>query len=218
MTSKKFNLIILGSAGAGKGTQARLLAEKYKMKVIEMGELVRMAAKQKNEKGRLIAWMHKAGMHFPDNFIEELFDQKIKKTDLSRRLLIDGYPRTAGQAWDLERILKKYYSSRPHLALWIKINDQEAIQRLLNRAICSKCGQIFLKRNIKKCPVCGGQVKVRDYDQDKKSIKKRLTWFHQHVIPAIEFYRRRKNLIIINGEQKPEKVFQEIIRKIEKKL
>ena len=218
MIKKKFNLIILGPTGSGKGTQARLLAKKLKMKIIEMGELVRGAAKRKNKQAKLIAWMHKVGMHFSDGFILNLFEQKIKGVDKKQQLLVDGYPRTAGQAWDLQKILKNYYKNRPSLAIWFKVGDKECLRRLLNRALCSKCGKIFPNRRIKRCPDCGGRIKVRGYDQDKKAIKKRLDWFHDHVVPAIEFYQQRKMLIQINGEQTVEKIFQETLKKIEKKI
>lgn len=218
MANKKFNLILLGSAGSGKGTQAQMLAQEFKMEILEMGELVRKAGEKKDKKGRLIAWMDKVGMHFPDDFILELFEQKIKRTAQNKNLLIDGYPRTAGQAWDLDRILKKYYKNRPFWAVWLKVSEKEAIRRLLNRSVCTKCGQIFVSRKIKKCPKCGGKVKVRAYDQSRESIKRRLKWFQEHVVPAIEFYSQRKVLIVINGEQLPEKVFKDIIKKIRKKI
>ncbi len=218
MIKKNFNLIILGPAGSGKGTQARLLIKEFNMKTIEMGELVREAAKQKNKQAKLVAWMHKVGMHFSDDFILNLFEQKIKKINKKYRFLVDGYPRTAGQAWDLQRILKKYYKNRPCLAIWINVSDKESLKRLFSRALCSKCGKIFSNRKIKKCSDCGGLVKVRGYDKDKKAIQKRLDWFHDHVVPAIEFYKQRKMLIQVNGEQSVEKVFKEALRKIEKKL
>lgn len=218
MIKKNFNLIILGPAGSGKGTQAHLLAEKFNMKIIEMGELVRGAAKQKNKQAKLIAWMHKVGMHFPDDFILNLFEQRIKKINKKHRLLLDGYPRTAGQAWDLQKALKDCYKNRPSLAIWIDVSDKESLKRLFSRALCSKCGKIFSNRKMKKCPDCGGLIRVRGYDKDKKAIQKRLDWFHDHVVPAIEFYKQRKMLVRVNGEQSVEKVFKETLRKIEKKL
>ncbi len=218
MIKKKFNLIILGPAGSGKGTQAHLLVKEFNMKTIEMGELVRGAAKEKTEQAKLISWMHDVGMHFSDDFILNLFEKKIKKINKKQSLLVDGYPRTAGQAWDLQKLLKKYYKNRLSLAILIKVSDKEALKRLLNRSICSKCGKIFSSRKIKKCPDCGGLIKVRGYDKNKKAIQKRLDWFHNHVLPAIEFYKQRKILVQINGKQSAEKVFQEILKKIEKKL
>jgi len=218
MIKKNFNLIILGPAGSGKGTQAHLLVKEFNMKTIEMGELVRGAAKEKTKQAKLVAWMHDVGMHFSDDFVFNLFEKNIRKTNKKYCLLVDGYPRTAGQAWDLQRILKKHYKNRTSLAVWINVSNKESLKRLLSRALCSNCGKIFSNRKIKKCPDCGGLIEIRGYDKDKKAIQKRLDWFHDHVVPAIEFYKQRRILIQVNGEQSVEKVFKETLKKIEKKL
>jgi adenylate kinase len=214
----KFNLILLGPAGSGKGTQAKLLAEKFNLQIIETGELVRAQAKKKTRLGKLFAWMHRVGMHFSDQTIFDLMESALKRINKKKGILFDGYPRTAGQAWDLERLIKKYASHRPTFALWLKVGEKEAMRRLLTRSVCSKCGQIFTSRKIKKCPKCGAKVIVRDYDTDYKSIKERLDWFRDHVLPAIEFYRQRKILITINGEQSVEKVFSDIVSQLKKKI
>lgn len=218
MSKKVFNLIILGSAGSGKGTQAKLLAEKYNLQILETGELIRHAAKEKTERGRLTKWIHKVGMHFPDDFVFDLVAPVFKRRAKKQGVLFDGYPRTAGQAWDLDRLTKAYTRNRRTFALWIDVGGKDALQRLLTRSVCTKCGKIFTSRKIKKCLKCGAKVEVRDYDMDKKAILKRIDWFNTRVMPAIEFYQQRKMLIKVNGEQSIENVFKETVKKLDQKI
>jgi len=217
MTKKILNLIILGSAGSGKGTQANLLAQKFGLKIIETGELVRKAEKEKTPQGKLMFQMDKAGMHFSDDLIFNLFQSVFKKIKNNQGLLIDGYPRTVGQAWDLSRLLAPRKSQLTY-AIYFRISEKESLSRLLNRAVCVNCKKILSSRKIKKCPNCGGAVEVRDYDKDEKSIKKRIAWFWERVIPVVEFYRQKGMLIEVDGVGLIEKVFEDTVRKIKNKI
>lgn len=210
----QFNLILLGPAGSGKGTQAELLIKKFGFQFVEAGELVREGAKKKTKFGSYLRKIHKAGKHLPDKIIGHLIYEKLKKLKKNRGVLIDGYPRTIGQAKDLEKFLKELFPKFPRIAIYIKVSLKEAMRRLLNRAVCPKCKKIFLTREVKTCPRCGAKIEIRDYDQDKKAIKKRLKWFREKVIPAIKFYRKQKILIEINGEQPIKKVFKDIIKNL----
>jgi adenylate kinase len=217
MAKKILNLIILGSAGSGKGTQANLLAQKFGLEIIETGELVRKAEKENTPTGKLIFQMDNIGMHLSDDLIFNLFQSVFKKIKKDQGFLIDGYPRTAGQAWDLSRLLIPRKNQLIY-AIYFKVSEKEALQRLLNRAVCLNCKKILSSRKIKKCPNCGGMVKIRDYDKDEKSIKKRITWFWERVIPAVEFYRQKGILIEVDGAGSIEKVFKDTAKKISIKM
>jgi len=208
----KFNLIILGPAGSGKGTQAELLLKKFGLQFVEAGELVRRGAKKKTKFGFYLKKIHKSGKHLPDKIISQLIYEEFKKLKKNIGVIVDGYPRTIGQAKDLEKIFQEFFPGFLKLAIYIKVSYKEAMRRLLNRAVCQKCKKIFLSREIKICSKCGAKIKTRDYDQDKKAIEKRLRWFKEKVIPAIKFYKKKKNLIEINGEQSIPDVFKEITR------
>ncbi len=210
----KFNLIILGPAGSGKGTQAELLIKKFDLQKIEAGELVRTGATKKTTFGYYLKKIHQSGKHFPDTIMARLVYKAFKRLKKNKGVLVDGYPRTIGQAKDLEKFFQEFFPDFFKLAIYIKVSLKEAMRRLLNRAICSKCKKIFLTREIGICPKCGTKIEVRDYDQDKKAIEKRLRWFKEKVIPAIKFYRKKKNLIEINGEQPIPDVFKEIIKNL----
>lgn len=207
----KFNLILLGPAGSGKGTQAELLIKKFGLQFVEAGDLVRNGAKKKAKFGRYLKRIHEAGRHLPDKIIGQLIYERFKKLKKNAGVLIDGYPRTIGQARDLDKFFQEFFPKIPKVAIYIKVSLKEALRRLLNRAICPKCKKIFLTRKIKICPKCKTKIEVRDYDQDKKAIEKRLKWFKEKVMPAIRFYKKQKILIEINGEQSIPNVFRDII-------
>lgn len=214
--SKKsqFNLILLGPAGSGKGTQAEMLIKKFGLQFIEAGDLVRSGAKKKTKLGRFLKKIHQAGKHLPDKVIGQLIYKEFKKLKKSRGVLIDGYPRTIGQAKDLDKFFQEFFPGVRRWAIYLKVNFKEATRRLLNRAVCPKCKKIFLTRDVKICPRCGTKIEVRDYDQDKKAIEKRLKWFKEKVMPAIRFYKKQKILIEINGEQSIPNVFRDILSKL----
>lgn len=213
----KFNLILLGPAGSGKGTQAELLIKKFAFQFVEAGDLVRKGTKKKTKFGHYLKKIHKAGKHLPDKIIGLLIYENFKRLKKNIGVLVDGYPRTIGQAKDLDKFFQEFFPTFPRWAIYIKVNPREAMRRLLNRAICPKCKKIFLTREVKICSRCKAKTEIRDYDQDKKAIKKRLWWFREKVMPAIRFYQKQKILIEINGEQPIPSVFKEIIKKLKVK-
>ncbi len=218
MKKIKFNLILLGPAGSGKGTQAELLIKKFGLQFVEAGNLVRKRAKKKTKFGRYLKKIHEIGKHLPDEVISQLIYDRFKKLKKNIPVLVDGYPRTIGQVKDLEKIFYEFFPKFLKLAIYIKVSPKEAMRRLLNRAVCPKCKKIFLMRDVKVCSRCKSKIEVRDYDQDKKAIQKRLKWFKEKVLPVIRFYKRQKILIEINGEQPISDVFKDIIANIHKFL
>lgn len=211
MKKKHFNLIILGPAGSGKGTQADLLVKKYGLQKVEAGELVRAKAKEHSELGRRVYEVHKTGKHLPDEIILTLMKEAFQGIKPEEHVLVDGYPRTIGQARDLDKIMNDSEISGKTFAIWIDVGDKEALRRLLNRSVCTKCKAVLIGRDKKVCPKCKGKVVVRDYDTDKTAVKKRLKWFHEKVMPAIKYYKKKGVLIKINGEQPIKKVFKDIL-------
>ncbi|MDA2935657.1 nucleoside monophosphate kinase [Patescibacteria group bacterium AH-259-L05] len=218
MSKKIFNLILLGPAGSGKGTQADLLVKKYNLQKIEAGELVRAKAKEDSELGREVHEIHKSGRHLPDDIMLALMREAFQNIEPDKGILVDGYPRTLGQAKDLDKIMNSLKIAEKRIAILIKVSDEEALRRLLNRSVCRQCKTVLIGRDKKICPRCGGEVVVRDYDTDETAVRKRLQWFHEKVMPAIEFYQQRKMLIRVNGEQSIENVFEETVQKLGQKI
>ncbi len=213
MKDYKHTIVLLGPAGSGKGTQGEKLIEKYNFQKVEAGELTREKAKEDSELGRFVKDIHDTGKHLPDDVITMLIREAFAHLDPHRGLIIDGYPRTLAQAKNLEMLLQEV-DRLPMCMVYVHVTDDIARQRLLRRAVCSGCKTILASRDLTTCPKCGANVEVRLYDTDVDAINKRLAWFHENVIPAIEYYRERGRVVEVDGEQDPDAVFADIIEKI----
>ncbi|MBI4262561.1 nucleoside monophosphate kinase [Candidatus Uhrbacteria bacterium] len=207
-------LVLLGPAGSGKGTQAEKLIEKFHLQKVETGELVREKGKEDSELGRFVHTINISGKHLPDDVVTQLIREAFAKLDASRGLIIDGYPRTLVQAQTLGMLLKEVHRL-PLQMVYVRVSDAVARERLLKRAVCSGCKTILASRDLTVCPKCGSKIEVRAYDTDVAAINKRLTWFHEKVMPAIEYYRKKGMVVEVSGESDPDTVFQTIIKAIE---
>jgi len=203
-------IVIIGSAGSGKGTQAELIRDQLGYHVIEAGGIFRLKAKEDSEMGRRAKKIHESGEHAPDDFITDILKDYILSVSEDEPLLIDGYPRTLGQAKLLDEMIQSTGRSLDEmLVLWINVSREEVERRLLNRARCTVCRTIFMTRDIKVCPHCNGEVTSRVSDEPK-AIHKRLDFFNEEVMPVIERYRKENKLIEINGDQEVVDVFNDI--------
>ncbi len=211
-------LILMGSAGSGKGTQSELLQEQLGYHVVEAGAIFRKTAQMDTPIGRKVKEINDSGGHASDELITELMTGYIKEVPKEEPLLIDGYPRTVGQADMLKDLLAQAERDpEQHLAVWIRVSRQEAERRLLNRSQCTVCKTIFMRRDIETCPHCNGEVKPRDYDRPE-AIAKRLDFYEEQTMPMIDQYREQGRLLEINGEQEVAHVFEEIKKKLKESL
>lgn len=203
-------LIFLGVQGSGKGTQVELLKKEFGYHVIEAGNILRSEAASGSELGKKIhEIIHVRGELVPDEITKELIRLEIAKID-SKKIIIDGYPRTVKQLHDLDEILNENDIKEYHV-FDIHISDEEAIRRLTKRFVCMIDGEAH--KGILDEQVCkeqGGVVTRREDDSEEK-IKRRLAWSHEMADPAIELYRKKGVLTQINGEQQIEKVNQDIL-------
>lgn len=207
-----FNLIILGPQGAGKGTQAHLLAKKFNLEWIETGKLLRERAWDGTELGEKIGRFQNQGLLVPDRIVTQIIKEKIEKISKRKGIILDGYPRNLKQLEDLEKIFKKTNRTK-YRAIFIKIRKKVTLKRLAGRKTCSKCGKIFSKTNRKTCDLCKGKLIVRA-DDKPKAIKKRLEIFHQQTEPLLQFYKKKGVLIEVDGERSIDKVYQTIIKNL----
>lgn len=207
---KRPTIIIMGSAGSGKGTQSALLEEQLGYHIVEAGAIFRLKSKEDSELGRKVKEIHDSGGHASDELITELMADYMKDIVSGEPLLIDGYPRTPGQAELLQGLLRDTgYDPDAFVAVWIKVDRAEAERRLLNRAQCTVCKTVYMSRDIMVCPHCNGEVKPRDYDKPE-AIAKRLDFFENETMPAIKKYEQEQRLITVNGEQEVAHVFEEL--------
>ena len=202
-------IVLLGVQGSGKGTQAKLIAEKYHVPHISTGDEFRRIQKEDSELGRKVREILNHGHLVPDDLTDTIVKKRLSEKDCKEGYILDGYPRNLHQAKYLDSIQKIDY------ALEVNIRDTEAIHRLSSRRNCSKCGRIYnLYTNAKPkkdelCDSCG--IKLTQREDDKpEAIKKRLELYKKETEPVIQYYRNKHILYSIDGKQDIEKIFKEI--------
>jgi len=207
-------IVLFGPAGSGKGTQAVMLSKKYDLPILAVGDIFRREIKNQTDLGKSIASMINRGQLIPDKITTQIVLKELAGEKYKNGFILDGYPRNIRQLEDLEKSLGVTH------AIELMVSDNEAIKRLSNRRICSKCGAIYHLQNKPPkrngvCDVCGGKLIVRD-DDKLEAIKKRLEIYHQETEPILNYYFEKKKLIRVNGEQSIEKIFGDILAYLEK--
>lgn len=217
---EKLVIILLGPPGSGKGTQLRLLQEKFDFDAVGSGKMLRARKTKRDFTGKKIARVMDAGFRIPTPVIFSMWMnrmEEMKKKPGLKGFIIDGSPRSLYEAEMLEMALEWYEWNKNKKVIYIKISPKESIQRLTKRRMCKRCGRIIPYigefRKLKKCDKCGGTLIARA-DDTLRGVKKRLTWFKTDVQPAINHYRKRGELLEINGEQPIEDVFRDILKSI----
>jgi len=217
---KNINIIIMGPQGSGKGTQARMLAEKYDLQIFETGDILRSIAKQDTEVGRKInEIINVKGDIVPWNFMKEkILNQKLSELDEDRGIVFDGTPRIMEEAEYWNKKLKEV-NRKIDYVFYVNISKEESVKRISSRKLCRKNGHpLIVGKDIKekdtKCPICGSEVYRREDDMLEKVLN-RLEWNEKLLSPVIEYYKSKNMLIEINGEQSVKEVFEEIISYIE---
>ena len=195
-------IVMLGAPGAGKGTQAQRIAEKYGIPHISTGDIFRSNIKAGTELGKKAKGYMDAGELVPDELVCDLVVDRLAKDDCKDGYILDGFPRTIPQAEALTEALKKQGTAIDY-ALDIEMEDQAIIDRMAGRRVCAKCGATFHVVNIppKKegvCDNCGGELELRD-DDAPETVKKRLNVYHEQTAPLIEYYKKQGILHEIDG-------------------
>jgi len=211
----KFNLIILGPQGSGKGTQAKLLAEKFKMRIIAPGDIARSELKTNSILADKIKKYVEKGILIPNTLINKLIYNRLKKIN-SKRLIFDGFPRNFNQV----KVLEKYITElklTESIAIYIKISRKTAIRRISARRICPQCGSVFYPKSSDYqkgiCSKCQVRI-IQRPDDNPKAVKKRLEIYYHQTEKIIDFYRKKQRLIEIDGEPKIMSVFHDILEKL----
>lgn len=211
-------VIFLGKPGSGKGTQAKLLGQKFGLDYVGSGDLLRARKAINDFTGEKLKKVVDAGGLVPTPIIFKLWLDKfeeLKKRKKLKGFIMDGSPRKIFEAYLVDEALEWYQWNKNVKVMLIDISDKEAIWRLTKRRICKKCGEIVPYvgkfREIKNCPKCKGEL-IRRADDTIAGVKRRLNWFKTDVQPVINFYRKTGRLIKINGEQSIEDVFKDILK------
>lgn len=207
-------LILMGAPGAGKGTQAAKLVERYKIPQISTGEMFRAAVAQGSELGKRAAEYMRAGQLVPDEVTIGIVKERIGQADCEGGFILDGFPRTVVQAEELNKILKEQGKELTRV-LNVQVEREELIERAVGRRICKKCGATYHVRfkgtkEEGKCDECGGELYQR-LDDTAETMKKRLQVYEESTRPLIEYYKRAGKYSEISGSQPIEKVTEDLI-------
>ena len=204
-------IVMLGPPGAGKGTQAKKLAEKLNIPHISSGDILREAVKKGTPLGRQAESYMKEGKLVPDSIVLELLKNKIEEE--KRGFILDGFPRNLQQAEELDRTLREK-DKKLDLVLNLLVSEKAVVDRLSARLTCPKCGSVYRKGDASYergvCESCG--VRLYQREDDKPSvIKKRIKTYLESTHPLVDYYKKRGVLRDIPGEGSPGEVFEKIV-------
>jgi adenylate kinase len=208
------NVILLGPPGAGKGTQAKLLEEKFGLKQLSSGDMLRAAVARGSEVGKKAKSYMDNGALVPDAVVTDVVFEYIDGMAGGQGFILDGFPRTVDQAAALDRNLAEK-SIGIDSVIVIEVSDGKLVDRIAGRFTCASCGEGYhdnFKRPARDgtCDKCGGHDFKRRPDDQPETVKNRLKIYHQETVPLIDYYRKRGKVAVIDGELSIEKVSKEM--------
>ncbi|MBE5977429.1 adenylate kinase [Lacrimispora xylanisolvens] len=206
-------IIMLGAPGAGKGTQAKKIAEKYQIPHVSTGDIFRSNIKEGTQLGRKAKEYMDQGALVPDELTIGMLMDRIQQEDCSNGYVLDGFPRTIPQAESLQKAITEM-GQKIDFAINVDVPDENIINRMSGRRACISCGATYhIVYNPSKiagiCDVCGSELVLRD-DDKPETVKKRLAVYHDQTRPLIDYYKEAGVLVNVDGTQELNKVFSDI--------
>jgi adenylate kinase len=197
------NLILLGPPGAGKGTQAQRLQARFGIVQLSTGDMLRAAVASGSEIGREAKAIMEAGRLVPDDVMVRMIADRIEATDCANGFILDGFPRTLGQAEALDRMLEAK-GLKLDAVIEMQVDDAALTRRITGRFSCAKCGAVYhdetkRPRTDGVCDVCGSRDFVRRPDDKAETVTRRLEAYHGQTAPLLPYYARRGVLRSIDG-------------------
>ncbi len=207
-------VIMLGAPGTGKGTVASILTEKLSIPQVSTGDIFRKHIKEGTELGKLADSYISKGQLVPDDVTIDLVKNRLKDADVQNGIILDGFPRTTVQAELLEGITKRLNKPLTNV-IALEVDEDTLIKRLSARYMCKNCGATYNKISKQPkvegtCDRCGGHEFYQREDDKPEVVKNRLEVNEKMNAPLKDFYQKKGLLTVINGEQTPEKVFEDI--------
>ncbi len=216
-------IIMLGAPGTGKGTVGSLLAQKLNIPHISSGEIFRSYIERDDEIGKQAKAYVSEGKLVPDEVTIKILEKRLNEPDTQNGCILDGYPRTEGQAESLDRLLKEQ-NRKVKVAVNLSLSDDEIVDRIIKRRTCQNpdCREIynldFKKPNVENiCDKCGSQLMVREDDKEE-TIRKRLENYHNISENLIDFYKNKDILYTVKLNNESNKVSSDIAKEIEEYL
>ena len=196
-------LVLFGPPGAGKGTHARILSEKWKIRHLATGDILRRHIREATDLGKRAKAILDQGALVPDALVNELMADQLSQPEVKRGFILDGYPRTLGQAEALESFLKARHE-KLDVALYFKTSPEVIVDRLSGRRSCPQCGANYHIRNIPpraagKCDVCGAAL-IQRSDDRPETVRHRLEVYEKDTAPLLDYYRKRGVLQEVPGD------------------
>ena len=192
-------LILLGAPGAGKGTQAEVISEKYNIPTISTGNIIRAALKNGTEMGLKAKSYIDAGNLVPDDVVIGIIKERLAESDCQNGYILDGFPRTIPQAEALDEL-----GFDIDAALSIEVADEEIVKRMSGRRVCDKGGASYHTYSKKpavegKCNFCDGSLVIRK-DDEPETVKNRLNVYHEQTEPLKDYYKSCGKLLCVEGQ------------------
>jgi len=206
---------MLGAPGAGKGTQAKRLAEKFTIPHISTGDIFRANIKNGTELGKKAKGYMDQGLLVPDELVVDLVVDRIKQADCENGYILDGFPRTIPQAEALDAALKAI-SEKVDFAVNVEVPDSDILSRMSGRRACLNCGATYHVVTIPTkvegiCDTCGSEIVLRE-DDKPETVLKRLEIYHDQTQPLIDYYTNQGILKEVDGRKNMIETFEDILK------
>ncbi|HKY13999.1 MAG TPA: adenylate kinase [Microthrixaceae bacterium] len=208
-------LIVFGRQGAGKGTQCARLAEHYRVPHISTGDMLRAAVRDGTEFGRKAKEYMDSGLLLPDDIMVGLVGERLAEPDAADGWILDGFPRTPGQADDLRTLV----ADRPiDLAINLEVPEDVVVERISSRRVCTQCGTNYSAADESGvtgvCAKCGGQVVQRD-DDTEAAVRERLALYNEQTAPLLGWFEDQDLLVTVDGVGDADDIFAALVELID---
>ena len=213
------NIVMLGAPGAGKGTQAEKISQKYNIPHISTGDIFRQSIKNGTPLGVAAKSYMDQGLLVPDHVTNNMVKEMLFKDEFKNGFILDGYPRTISQAEFFTNALKEE-GKKLDMVLNIEVDEQDILERMTGRRVCTKCNSTYhvifnkSKDNV-SCDKCGNKLIQRDDDKEE-TVKKRLDVYRKETKPLVDYYTETKEIRSVEGKGSMDDIFNRIVAIIEK--